>query len=1094
MASKNFKLSDLYPKFIINSSGEKKAFDESKIAIILNKETGLDFKIAQEIAEKVIRRIIGMKNEVIHTNYLRELICVELTERELHHHRNLFSKPINFTDIGFKLNKDFFVRFEGIQPDWGPLGYVVYKRTYSRLIEDQNRKEEFWETIKRVVEGCFSIQKEHCKKLGLPWDENEAQTKAQKMYSLIWEFKFLPPGRGLWMMGTEYIQRRGSMALNNCGFVSTEDIIIKGSKAFKFVMDAMMLGVGVGFDTKGAKKLLIKEPQPSNEIYQIPDSREGWIEALGMTIDAYFFGSILSEIDYSLIRPAGSLIRGFGGVASGSEPLKYMLNEIKQILENRKGDYIQSLDIIDIMNHIGKCVVAGNIRRSAEIALGDPNDKEFLFAKQDEKKLYSHRWASNNTVFATKGMDYSLISEQIKINGEPGVFWLENARAFSRMDNIPDFKDKKVAGVNPCSEQSLESLELCVRGNTRVHTINGCYKIKNIEGTFVKVWNGKFWSVVKVVMTSKKSELIRVYFSDGSYLDTTKYHKFSSKGQTKRIYRKVKAIDLNKGDMMPEWNLGKINGNFVPNAYEYGVLIGDGYISEYKNKYESKLYPMVCLYGDHMILLEKGLKGSVYKTQYNKTNLKPYVRVNMKDYLDVVKSYNLRKFDGLEDWIFEMDRKSILELLGGWIDTDGSIMKQKNTYHYRLYGTEQNLRDLQFLLRRVNINHSTIRLMKKKGEHLIIKGINTIRKKDLWYLTIPSYECIHIPCRQKIIPINKIGNRLGINYRHPDGRKIDRSRKQRIIKVQMLNIEESVYCFNEEENHMAVFNNTLTYQCNLAETFPSRHESYEEFQETLKYAYIYAKSVTLINTHWPETNAVMLKNRRIGISQTGIIEAFIKHGRRTMLEWSDKGYQFLRELDEEYSNWLCIPRSIKITTVKPSGSVSLLAGVTPGIHYPHSKYYIRRVRIAKNSDLIPHLRSSGYEIEDDITNEKSYVVSFPMKEKNFERSKNDVSIWEQTQNAADYQKYWSDNQISITVSFKPEEENEIKRVLECFEDKLKSISFLPLRDHGYKQAPYEEITKKAYEEMIGKINQLDLKNSKDDAKGEKFCNTDKCLI
>ena len=742
MSNNSFKLMDLYPKYVINSKGEKKPFDENNIAKILNKETGLDMNIARRVAEDVIRKIVGIGIDEITTNYIRELVCVELTQRGMNKYRNLFARAINLENISFKLDENFISKYKGTQPDWGPLGYITYKRTYARIIEDKNRKEEFWETIRRVVEGCYSIQKEHCMKLSLPWDSSKAQRSAQKMFVKIWDFKMCPPGRGLWMMGTEFIARHGSMALNNCGFASTEDINLKYSKAFEFVMDALMLGVGVGFDTKGAGKITIKKPQEGNFDFQLPDSREGWVDALRLILEAYFLGKQVPNLDFSLIRPAGKPIRGFGGIASGPDPLKEMLIDVQKILKSRIGQPITSVDILDIMNHIGKCVVAGNVRRSAEIALGDPVDIEFVTSKQDKEKLYSHRWASNNSIFAVKGLDYSFIADQIIVNGEPGVFWLDNARIYSRMGDAPDYKDKKVAGVNPCGEQSLESFELCC----------------------------------------------------------------------------------------------------------------------------------------------------------------------------------------------------------------------------------------------------------------------------------------------------------------------------------------------------------------LVESFPSRNDSYEEFQETLKYAYLYAKSVTLVNTHWKETNAVMLKNRRMGISQTGIIDAFINHGRRNILDWCDRGYNYLRTLDETYSDWLCVPKSIKITTVKPSGTVSLLPGVTPGIHYPHSEYYIRRIRISKNSDLIDIIRNAGYYIEDDSYSKNSYVVEFPIYEKKFDRSKNDISIWEQAENAAAYQKYWSDNQVSITITFRKDEANQIKHVLECYEDKLKSVSFLPISEHGYKQAPYEEISKERYESMIAKIKPMNLDETQDRAIGEIFCDSDRCEI
>jgi len=158
MTNNSFSLMDLYPKYVINSKGEKKKFDENNIAKVLNKETGLDMNIAEKVAEDVIRKIIGLGIEEITTNYIRELVCVELTQRCMNKYRNLFARAINLENISFKLEEDFISKFKGMQPDWGPLGYVTYKRTYARLIEGENRKEEFWETVRRVVEGCYSIQ------------------------------------------------------------------------------------------------------------------------------------------------------------------------------------------------------------------------------------------------------------------------------------------------------------------------------------------------------------------------------------------------------------------------------------------------------------------------------------------------------------------------------------------------------------------------------------------------------------------------------------------------------------------------------------------------------------------------------------------------------------------------------------------------------------------------------------------------------------------------------------------------------------------------------------------------------------------------
>ncbi|GAH44949.1 unnamed protein product, partial [marine sediment metagenome] len=144
MTDNSFSLVDLYPKYVINSKGEKKKFEVTNIAKVLNKETGLDMHIAEEVTEDVVRVIIGIGGDEITTNYIRELVCVELTQRGLNKYRNLFARAINLENISFTLDDNFIAKFIGKQPDWGPLGHITYKRTYARVVEGENRKEEFW--------------------------------------------------------------------------------------------------------------------------------------------------------------------------------------------------------------------------------------------------------------------------------------------------------------------------------------------------------------------------------------------------------------------------------------------------------------------------------------------------------------------------------------------------------------------------------------------------------------------------------------------------------------------------------------------------------------------------------------------------------------------------------------------------------------------------------------------------------------------------------------------------------------------------------------------------------------------------------------
>ena len=675
----------------------------------------------------------------------------------------------------FILSPSFIAEFEGKQPEWGfnGLGYFVYKRTYSRPLPTGGT-EEWWQTVRRVVEGTYTIQKIHCKNNALRWDDRKAQASAQEMYRRIWDFRFTPPGRGLWAMGTDVVYRTGGSALNNCGFVSTEDIDVDFAAPFTFLMDMSMLGVGVGGDTKGSNKVLVGAPVLKEGTFTVEDSREGWIHLVRTILLAVSGKTQLpGRVDFSAVRKKNEPIKGFGGVSSGPGPLAQLAIDLLNlydadktlstwldgdedsavfrlnIVANKSGTLrsITSTLIVDTFNYIGKCVVSGNVRRSAEIMLGDPFDQEFLDLKRDPEALMSRRWCSNNSIVAPVGTNYAHVVPSIAENGEPGIVWLENAQNFSRMGYPADYKDKKAQGTNPCSEQTLHSYELCC----------------------------------------------------------------------------------------------------------------------------------------------------------------------------------------------------------------------------------------------------------------------------------------------------------------------------------------------------------------LAETFPARHDSIEDYKKTLKFAYLYAKTVTLVPTHFPRTNEVLLRNRRIGLSMSGIQQARHKFGHAVFRDsFCKSGYDYVEKLDELYSDWLCVRPSIKRTSVKPSGSVSLLAGATPGIHYAESEFYIRRVRVGAESEYVRAAQIAGLHVEPCSSTPNTMIVSFPVQEENFFKSKKEATIWEQFELAAEMQHSWADNQVSATITFNRHEIKDIATCLSLYETRLKSISLLPVSEHGYAQAPYEEITEEQYQQMMSNMNMplteamalVENRHEMDD----KFCDGDSCTI
>jgi hypothetical protein len=313
---------------------------------------------------------------------------------------------------------------------------------------------------------------------------------------------------------------------------------------------------------------------------------------------------------------------------------------------------------------------------------------------------------------------------------------------------------------------------------------------------------------------------------------------------------------------------------------------------------------------------------------------------------------------------------------------------------------------------------------------------------------------------------------------------------------------------NNKDHRLAGFNPCAeqgleSYElCTLVECFLNRHESKEDFLRTLKFAYLYAKTVTLVPTHWEMTNSIMQRNRRIGTSISGIAEFADSRGLPELRSWMDDGYATVRRWDEIYSEWLCIRESIKTTTVKPSGSVSILSGSTPGVHWaPGGRTYLRAIRFGSDDPMIPLFIDAGYKVEDDVVSANTKVVYFPIRTRQT-RSEKEVSIFEKVNLAALAQRHWSDNAVSVTVSFDREDEaRHIGTVLHMYEGQLKTVSFLPSGSETYPQMPYTAITEDEYDSYLGTIDKVDLVSVYDGtagrnaaAAGELFCTTDACEL
>jgi ribonucleotide reductase alpha subunit len=670
------------------------------------------------------------------------------------------------TTLSFRLNDDFVTGYRSKKAPFGyqdvagnSVGEITFLRTYSRL-KDDGTKETWADVCERVINGMYSLQKDHAKLNRLPWNDAKAASSAKEAFDRLFNLKWTPPGRGLWVMGTSLVnEQRNSAALQNCAFVSTAEMTKQNpAKPFGFLMEASMLGVGVGFDQKGADKAFdIYEPTEMQE-YVVPDTREGWADSTTALINSFLKPDQKHlDFNYDEIRPYGTPIKTFGGSASGHEPLLKLHNQIRKMFSGRKGQQLTRVDIADIGNMIGVCVVSGNVRRSAELLIGSIDDEDFLNLKNAERfpqrnsydaETPGWAWMSNNSVEVSVGTNFAPIVDGIVRNGEPGVIWMDMSRKYGRLADAPNNKDWRVAGYNPCAEQSLESYEMCT----------------------------------------------------------------------------------------------------------------------------------------------------------------------------------------------------------------------------------------------------------------------------------------------------------------------------------------------------------------LVETYLNRHDSLDDFKRTLKFAYLYAKTVTLLPTHWEETNAIMQRNRRIGTSVSGVANFADNKGHHVLRQWLDEGYGVVKEYDQTYSEWLGIRESIKMTTVKPSGTVSILAGESPGVHWASGgKHFLRAIRFRNTDPIVALFKMAQYRVEpaaEDAVG--TSVVFFPIQT-DAKRAEKDVSIYEKMALAATAQRYWSDNSVSVTVTFDAETEKDaVGTSLHMYDGQLKTVSFLPMGNHTYPQMPYTQITEEEYEQYATQLFPIDFAGIYNglgvDAIGEAYCTTDACEI
>jgi len=348
------------------------------------------------------------------------------------------------------------------------------------------------------------------------------------------------------------------------------------------------------------------------------------------------------------------------------------------------------------------------------------------------------------------------------------VFWIVDHKTNEKMNMNNPFQKMKYP---------INHFDDCVSGDTKLITKTGVIRIKDSVNRSIEIWNGNAWSLVTPFPTKKNTEIYRVMFDDGSYLDVTDNHKFLIKYRLDREFEEQSTLDIiNKLNTtkwlprVPNSNIKYFDGFKEDNAYDYGFILGDGTV-------DSK-YIRAGLYNE-----DKKIK--FYSKPRITTGYTWYATFKLN--VDFTKSLKYDK--GLPDIIFSWDRESILKFLSGWIDADGANQHKS----IRLYGLEDKLRDAQLLLTKCGIK-SSIKLVQKSGTRTNL----SIRKNDLYYLHISKTSDLYCQ-RVKCTSIKE---------------SLKKHKWQFIKSITKLTEKQDSYCLTEKENGTCVFNNVLTKQCN----------------------------------------------------------------------------------------------------------------------------------------------------------------------------------------------------------------------------------------------------------------------------------------
>jgi ribonucleoside-triphosphate reductase len=975
-----------------------------------------------------------------------------------------------------KLPDRFVARYATQQPDWGPLGWVTYKRTYARWADRaQTRREEWYETVRRVVEGNLDLDPRE----RTPAVVRELVSEGKEMFDAIFNLTWTPPGRGLWISGTDYARRVGD-ALVNC--VSGDTLV---HTADGLVPAAELAG------------------------RQVPTLSEGGVYRLAQwdQIGEQELFRVLFANGDEMLTTAGHqwIVTG----SAGSE---------RVTTEELVGRHVP-------LQHIAKFIYDepsyqqgvrhGMVFGDGSLAVGS-NDKAHIKAFDTGKKALAERFFNETSV------------QKHSQTGGTAVYAGKQPAAFKQLPSADEGRSYLrgfIAGLI-ATDGYVNRAGAVVVHNASYETLAALRRLAAEAGlptTRIRMerennpWTGESAPIYALAF-------VKAGMRDDHMIirESHRKHMNASPVSNKRTTMRVVSVT-------PTGRVEPVYCCLEPETHSW--VAGAGYLTS--NCWFVSLRPGEYFEGDgvkcsfpFVMGMDLLMKGGGVGFSATRENVSQFPMVKTPVRLHIVCDNHHPNFGELDAGLIPQMTHTMIKVEDtrrGWTDAlrvvidahfkaprdrhivfDVSEIRAAGEPIRGFGGTAAGPGPLVRMLREINsilndrvggfLSPVEVTDMMNMVGKCVVAG-NVRRSAEIALGSADDLGFIGMKLDEEKLMSHRwaSNNSIVIDSEFEDFDRIadaiSANGEPGIFNIELSQTRLRLGDDRTDERNLLVEGTNPCGEvslesgsaCNLAECYPAiaERKGYD-MERILRMAMRYTKRITCANYEWELSRRTIYNSRRTGVSLSGIFDWIVQRDAASLAELEDQldtWYDIVRDEDERYSAKLDIPTSVAVSTIKPSGTVSLLSGSSPGMHAHQAPYYIRRIRFQEKDPLVAVLTECGFHVEPDAYSPNTVVAEFPVAAPGADSDKfrgaGDLTIEEQLETQAVLQRVWSDNAVSATVTFRPREKRKIAGLLREYRDQLKSTSLLPYTDPGettsYKQMPYEPITKERYEELTARI-------------------------